>query len=462
MACSQPVGFVTNNTDCNDNNASLNTAITFYQDADGDGFGSALVTQMACSKPVGFVTNNTDCNDSQIQYADLDGDGLGSTTIVACGVTNNTDCNDNNALLNVTNTYYQDLDADGFGNPSITISACSAPIGYVLTGTDCDDTRANVHPGAIDVCYDGLDNDCNGVIDNVGQPGGCTPIVTTIRPETCGVTLTNIDQQILAYLVSNVQGYRWRVTKVIGGIPSTLPADIQYKETTLRALQLTQLTTYAYETTYQIEVSVKINNVWQPFYGNACYVITPTITTSIKPEYCGVPLSSFNQTVLSYLMSYTTGYRFRIKNTNTGQVQIVDRGLRDFRFNMITNPQFYVPYTIEVALRNTTGNYMAYGPVCNLMLQNTSSKEVEVKEASINAIVTPNPFSDSFNLKLENFKEDKLTISTYDLTGRLLETKTLTSSELSSVTFGENYPSGVYTLIITQNSLVKTIRVVKR
>jgi hypothetical protein len=38
-------------------------------------------------------------------------------------------------------------------------------MGYVDNGTDCNDTNASVHPGLAEVC-DGLDNDCNGMIDD--------------------------------------------------------------------------------------------------------------------------------------------------------------------------------------------------------------------------------------------------------------------------------------------------------
>ncbi|WP_460577326.1 HYR-like domain-containing protein, partial [Flavobacterium koreense] len=117
------------------------TIITFYQDIDGDTFGNPALTTQACTQPVGYVLNNTDCNDNEIQYLDADNDGFGSSTIVACGVANNTDCNDNNNTQNVLITFYQDIDGDTFGNPSVSTQACSQPVGYVLDNTDCNDNE---------------------------------------------------------------------------------------------------------------------------------------------------------------------------------------------------------------------------------------------------------------------------------------------------------------------------------
>ncbi|QQS63522.1 MAG: putative metal-binding motif-containing protein [Chitinophagaceae bacterium] len=42
--------------------------------------------------------------------------------------------------------------------------ACTAPIGFVTNSGDCDDSNPAINPGATEVC-DGLDNDCDGQID---------------------------------------------------------------------------------------------------------------------------------------------------------------------------------------------------------------------------------------------------------------------------------------------------------
>jgi hypothetical protein len=64
----------------------------------------------------------------------------------------------------VFENYYADADGDGFGNPSESVSSCTAPSGYVVDNTDCNDNNAAINPGATEVC-DGLDNDCDGLTD---------------------------------------------------------------------------------------------------------------------------------------------------------------------------------------------------------------------------------------------------------------------------------------------------------
>jgi hypothetical protein len=163
--------------DCNglvDDNVVI---ITWYQDTDADGFGNALITQSSCSQPVGYVSNNTDCNDANAAitiatvtyYQDLDNDTFGNAavSIVACNaplgyVVNNTDCNDASASITVATIFYMDMDADGFGNIAMPQTACTAPVGYVVNNTDCNDNAATIFPGATEIADNGIDEDCNG------------------------------------------------------------------------------------------------------------------------------------------------------------------------------------------------------------------------------------------------------------------------------------------------------------
>lgn len=62
----------------------------------------------------------------------------------------------------VVRTWFVDEDGDGFGEPGSPIEAVDAP-GRVLLAGDCDDTDPRVHPNAIEIRSDGIDQDCDGI-----------------------------------------------------------------------------------------------------------------------------------------------------------------------------------------------------------------------------------------------------------------------------------------------------------
>ena len=199
------------------------TFITYYADNDGDGFGNPNASLSACSPPLGYVTNNSDCNDANAlikpgavelcnlvddncngqvneglvfanYYIDTDQDGFGAgaptnscTPIFGNYVTNNLDCNNNNANIRPNaselcnsiddncNTliddgltfvnYYIDSDADGFG-AGVATNACISPgAGYATNNTDCNNSNAAIRPSASEVC-NGIDDNCNNAIDD--------------------------------------------------------------------------------------------------------------------------------------------------------------------------------------------------------------------------------------------------------------------------------------------------------
>ena len=67
--------------------------------------------------------------------------------------------------LNCNTVFYADVDGDGFGNPISSVTGCTAPVGYVSDSTDCNDLDANIHPLAVEIPGNGVDDNCNGLVD---------------------------------------------------------------------------------------------------------------------------------------------------------------------------------------------------------------------------------------------------------------------------------------------------------
>ncbi len=243
--CIAPGGYVANFDDCDDTDATINSAatetcdgvdedcdgvvdngftyVTYYADADGDGYGDSSDTTSWCAPLSGYATVGGDCDETDASinpgatescdgvdedcdgtvddgvtyayyYPDSDRDGYGASTggtytcLAPTGyATSSSDCDDGDASIHpgatetcdgvdedcdgtvddglTFATYYPDSDRDGYGASSGGTYECAAPSGYVTSSSDCDDGDSSIHPGATEIC-DGLDQDCDGSADD--------------------------------------------------------------------------------------------------------------------------------------------------------------------------------------------------------------------------------------------------------------------------------------------------------
>lgn len=78
-----------------------------------------------------------------------------------------------------SHAYYPDGDSDSYGVDAGARMACERPRDgrWETRGGDCDDTDSNVNPGRAEQC-NGIDDDCDAMIDDGNPCSGCATLAT--------------------------------------------------------------------------------------------------------------------------------------------------------------------------------------------------------------------------------------------------------------------------------------------
>ncbi|TNF28659.1 MAG: hypothetical protein EP329_17515 [Deltaproteobacteria bacterium] len=148
--------------------AGATGCVSFYVDADLDGFGDPDDAACLCAPTEPHTSRNgLDCDDGS--------DAVNPASSERCGGGDD-DCDgstDEEGAAGCT-LYFADADGDTYGDPQSFRCLCAAAAPFTSSaGGDCDDTPgtgAAKHPGEVESC-DGVDNDCDGLVDEPGALG---------------------------------------------------------------------------------------------------------------------------------------------------------------------------------------------------------------------------------------------------------------------------------------------------
>lgn len=204
--------------DCYPDDGTMGEKMTWYQDNDGDGFGNPDVYIKTCEVRDGYVADNTDCDDTTAAilgdyifawhnengflhhvtidtFDPIDGSFAGYGHYIF--KLDQSTWADGDEPLTVYGTYDKilktftgTLDYENSGDAPFNGNASGCGIltggnisiypyvdndgdGFSTYEGDCDDDEATTYPGAIEVCGDLVDNNCDGKVDeNAYSPLG--------------------------------------------------------------------------------------------------------------------------------------------------------------------------------------------------------------------------------------------------------------------------------------------------
>jgi hypothetical protein len=292
--------------------------------------------------------------------------------------------------------------------------------------------------------------------------------LTNLASPTCGSQVATMNANISAAAASYATAYQFRIRLLSDNGPAPTYYYSVPNASRFSSLTAFQGITLAYNTNYAISVQYSILNgastEWSG-YGAECSVKTPFFpVTGLIPSQCGLatPTSLTQQLNIS---PYPGFPHYKVKLEEIDGEDVVNFEEKEITYSHFKLSDFAIAqldkvYNISVAIK-LNGVFGDYDTACDVYTESESSGKTAIT-LPFKAVAYPNPFANNFMLNIKTDSQSSVNLKVYDMVGRLIEQRDVRVSDMQTTTIGNQYPSGVYNVIVSQDDAVETVRVVKR
>ena len=291
----------------------------------------------------------------------------------------------------------------------------------------------------------------------------------TVPTNQCGQLLAAVNSKIYVNGVAGATMYTYRIAK------QSAPTQYGYIETPYSNFRLTAPLTSGsvvieHNTVYLVAVSVTTASGSSNFNGE-CTITTPVgPTTLLQASQCGddeTPYVIPTKSTKVYTDNFVSGatYTFKLEQYDGPTLlatKYATSPINYFDCNMFVGENALLPntkYNVYVSI-----NYYGQGDYDRDCVIRTPAalKQEDNMITDFKAVAYPNPFANNFMIDVKSSSDSSVNLKVYDMIGRLIEQRDVRISDLETTTIGDRYPSGVYNVVVSQESTVQTVRVVKR